>query len=189
MKTLTRFIAASLALAVVALHPQPAHAGVADFVRPAPIILASLSDSLELLPYAALGTYGEGLQQVLIEQNAPHRLMQKISFTATGAVTAFATVTIDDYAIEVRPGSMLAIQCNQDMYYELRKSSAAATAVTAIAGARPGHKLTATQTMYFYKGAGGADPWPTSGYRQGDAAIDIIRDTADGACAVFLVRQ
>lgn len=111
----------------------------------------------------------------IIEQNGQKRLLQKIAFTTSAAVTALATTTLDD---SVRPGAlsngpMVALQSDQDFWYELRRTGAT-TAVTNYSGARPGVFVSAKQQEFVILGLDAV-------------AVDLKGDSSSGTLAVFLV--
>lgn len=135
-----------------------------------PLLLLLLAPlALADVPYSS----GAGQGQLLVEQNAPNRFVKKISITTTAAITAIGTTTNDDYTYGIVPGSLIAVQSDVDFFFELRKPGST-TAVTNLAGARPGTKVFAGQVYFAYIGA--------------DTLIDLVAASSSGTVVLFLVK-
>lgn len=124
----------------------------------------------------------DNLPHAITEQNGRKKLIQKIPFTNTGALTTLNTTDI--YGNPVPSGACLCLIPDADCLYELRDSSVVASAVTVLSGSRPGTYVVALQqefTIRHDQGAGSPSPY------QNDKKIDVIGNTGSGNLAVFWV--
>lgn len=113
----------------------------------------------------------DGHLAVLVEQNGAPRLLQKIAITSTAAVTAIAATTIDAIPKTRLTGSMVMIQSDVAFRFALTNTT---TAVTNLAGTKPGTYVAALECWYFY-------------LREEDTRLDLVAESTSGTVCVYLV--